>query len=232
MGYDVYLDDPQVIIQPGQIQLLPTGISATPPSGTYIRIAPRSGLTVKKNLHMLAGVVDPDYRGNITVIMHNFGTEPVTFHRGDKIAQLILENAVITDIIEVDLLTPTQRSTNRFGSTEKRPPMDYPPADQPVTTNPEIPTPMKPPDHDTPKISAAEMDALTNYLYLVFRMPYNIRFSDSPLDNQTFRTVSTFGQDGCLGFDLQTCKKFGLLKVNDCKRSTLCARIPRWRSEL
>ena len=69
VGYDVYLDQPQVTIQPRQIELLPTRISATPPTGTYIQIAPRSGLTVKKHLHTLAGVVDPDYRGNITVVI-------------------------------------------------------------------------------------------------------------------------------------------------------------------
>ena len=107
VGYDIYLDQPQVTIQPGQIQHLPIGISATPPSGTYIRIAPRSGLTVKKNLH------------TITVVMHNFGTEPVIFQSGDKIAQLILENVVITDIIEVNLLEPTQRSQNGFDSTNQ-----------------------------------------------------------------------------------------------------------------
>ena len=209
VGYDVYLDEAQVTIQPGEIQLLPTGISATPPTGTYIRIAPRSGLTVKKHLHTLAGVVDPDYRGNITVVMHNFGSDPVTFRRGDKIAQLILENAMITDIIEVDLLPLTQRHTQGFGSTDKKPPVDYPPADHPVTMNPEIPTPVEPPDHGKPAISAAEMDALTNDLHLVFRMPYNIGFSDLPLDNQNFREVSTYGKDACLGFDLQTCQNFG-----------------------
>ena len=110
--------------------------------------------------------------------------------------------------------------------------MDYPPADQPVTSTPELPTPVKPPDHSIPTVSAAEMEALTKDLHLVFRMPYNIGFSDSPLDNQTFRTVSTFGSNDYLGFDLQTCKSFGLPKVNDCKRSTPCTRLPRWRSEL
>ena len=139
---------------------------------------------------------------------------------------------MITDVIEVDILEPTQRNHSGFGSTDKRPSMDYPPADEPVTSTPELPTPVKPPDLHKPTISAAEMEALTKDLHLVFRMPYNIGFSDSPLDNQTFRTVSTFGRDECLGFDLHTCKNFGLPKVNDCKRSTPCARIPKWRSEL
>ena len=127
--------------------------------------------------------------------MHNLRTEPVTFQRGDKNAQLILENAVITDIIEVDLLELTQRSQNGFGSTNQLPPMNFPPADQSVTLNPEIQTPVEPPDHLAPTISAAEMKAITKDLHLIFCMPYNIGFSNSPLDNQTFWMVLTFGKD-------------------------------------
>ena len=77
------------------------------PAGTYIQIAPRSEMTMKRNLHTFAGVVDPDYRGNIKVVMHNFGS---TSHKhGDKIAQLVLENAMITDIVKVDHLQPLQQ---------------------------------------------------------------------------------------------------------------------------
>ena len=62
VGYDVYLDMPDITIKPGDLQLLPAGILARPPDGSYIQITPRSGLTVKQKLHTLAGVVDPDYR--------------------------------------------------------------------------------------------------------------------------------------------------------------------------
>ena len=105
--------------------------------------------------------------------------------------------------------------------------MNYPPADQPVMLNPEIPTPVEPPDHQAPTISVAEMEAIMKDLHLIFHMPYNIGFSASPLDNQKFQMVSTFGNDDYLGFDLQTCKSFGLPKVNDCKQSTPCEQIPR-----
>ena len=69
IGFDVYLDAPEVTIEPGKIQLLPTGLSIKPPPDAYICITPWSGLTVKHNLHSLAGVVDPDYWGNITVVL-------------------------------------------------------------------------------------------------------------------------------------------------------------------
>ena len=73
IGFDLYSDVETITVPPGGIQLIPTGIAAKCPSGSSLRIAPRSGLTVKRSLHTLAGVVDPDYTGNITVVMHNFG---------------------------------------------------------------------------------------------------------------------------------------------------------------
>ena len=63
-------------------------------------------------------------------------------------------------------------------------------------------------------------------------MPYDITLSDSPLDKQTFRTVSVMGTNATLGFDLRTCKHFGLPQVHKCLKSTQAAKLPRWRSEL
>ena len=53
-----------------------------------------------------------------------------------------------------------------------------------------------------------------------------------PLDNQTFWKIPLFGTDARLGFDIQMCPKFGMPKVHDCKKSTPCAQLPQWRSEL
>ena len=71
-GLDLHSDMDSFILQPGEIKVTLTGIAAKSPSGTYLRVAPRSGLTVKRNIHTLAGVIDPDYTGNIGVILHNF----------------------------------------------------------------------------------------------------------------------------------------------------------------
>ena len=168
VGYDVYLDEAEVTIAPGEIQLMSTRIAATRPAGTYIQIAPWSGLTVKRHLHTLAGVIDPDYQGNIIIVMHNFGTEPQTFHCSDKIAQMVLENAMTTGIVEVEHLQPSNWGQDGFGSTDERPPMDYSPADMPVTINPDIPTPVKPLDAQPPTISKAEVEAMTKDIHFIF----------------------------------------------------------------
>ena len=81
----------EVVIEPGGLKVILTGIAAKAPSGTYLRVAPRSGLTVKSQLHMIAGVVDPDYTGNIGVVLHNFGTTEQKIVRGERMAQLIPE---------------------------------------------------------------------------------------------------------------------------------------------
>ena len=179
---------------------------------------------VKNNLHTMAGVIDPDYTGTITVILHNFGDTPQTLSRGDKIAQMIMENAGTPIILEVNNLTPTLRGENSFGSTDERndrpdeeetlfPPVSLPPPD-----NPESPHPREPPKNVTPVISTLEKEAITKDIHLTFTPPYNISFSSSPLNNQTFRTVATFGTDECLGFDLRTCPHFGLPQVNNLQK--------------
>lgn len=97
--------------------LVPTGIGVQLPSGVYGRIAPRSGLTVKHGIHIGAGVIDPDYMGEVKVAMFNLGLKPVEFKKGDRIAQLILESCKVPDVIEVDDLMPTFRGERGFGST-------------------------------------------------------------------------------------------------------------------
>ena len=223
------------------MNLLPTGLAAKPPSGSYLRIAPRSGLTVKNSLHTLAGVVDPDYTGNITVVMHNFGTTPQTFQRGDKIAQIIVENASTPEMVEVKDHHSTSRSASGFGSTDKQPAITkptrppHPPSKDPTIKDHDLPENRKPPDKVPFAATAAAVEmnnSILTDLHLSFWMPYDLNLSNSPLDNQTFRTVATTGNDPKLGFDLHTCPNFGLPRVKDCKRSTPCAKLPRWRSEL
>jgi hypothetical protein len=73
--YDLYLDSQQpIIIPPGTIMPLPTGIAIECPTGNYARIAPYSRLTVKNNLTTMAGIIFPDYCGHVTpVLLQNFG---------------------------------------------------------------------------------------------------------------------------------------------------------------
>jgi len=103
-GFDLYSNDHYVVF-PGQRVVVSTGIGLQRlPTGTYGRIAPRSGLAVKHGLDVLAGVVDPDYRGEIKVVLLNTDVRtPFVIKPGYRIAQLILETYDATSqIVEVD----------------------------------------------------------------------------------------------------------------------------------
>lgn len=115
-GYDLYAPLP-VLIPTGGRQLVLTGIALAIPPGHYGRIAPRSGHALKLGLHILAGVIDEDYRGEIAVLALNTGHEPVRLPAGAKIAQLILERISTPEVVEVHALPTTDRGEAGFGST-------------------------------------------------------------------------------------------------------------------
>src|SRR5271155_5833085 len=89
-GYDLYSNE-SVMIFPRGRALVKTGISVAFSTECYGRIAPRSGLAVKSGLDVGAGVIDPDYRGEIMVLLFNHSDSSVGIKTGDKIAQMILE---------------------------------------------------------------------------------------------------------------------------------------------
>ena len=121
IGYDIYsaIETP-IIIPPGKLKVIPTNIAIKMPPNCYARIAPRSGMTVKQSITTLAGVIDPDFRGDIGVVLQNFGDTPQPIQPKQRIAQLILENAIDAEIIKVDKLDTTDRGKSGFGSTEQR----------------------------------------------------------------------------------------------------------------
>ena len=97
--------------------LVPTDLALAVPKGAYGRLAPRSGLAAKHFLSAGAGVVDPDYRGNVQVLLFNHSKEHYQVKRGERIAQLLLECVVTPEVIEEVDLSPTTRGENGFGST-------------------------------------------------------------------------------------------------------------------
>lgn len=98
--------------------MVPTDLSIACPPGTYARIAPRSGLAAKNFIDVGAGVVDADYRGNVTVILFNFGKSEFVVKKGDRIAQLILEKIAMAEVEETEGdLDVTARGEGGFGST-------------------------------------------------------------------------------------------------------------------
>lgn len=107
-----------VIIPPLQRKLIRTGLAIAMPVGVYGRIAPRSGLALKNGIDVLAGVIDPGYRGEIGVILYNTDQEcEFQVNRGDRIAQIIFETFHLVTFEETDNLENTIRSTGGFGSS-------------------------------------------------------------------------------------------------------------------
>ena len=116
VGYDLYSVD-EVVLSPSQRTLVGTGVAVVLPMKVYGRVAPRSGLTVKHGIHVGAGVIDPDYTGEIKVALFNLGDGPFEVKKGDIIAQLILERCETPYVREITEMSETQRGDGGFGST-------------------------------------------------------------------------------------------------------------------
>ena len=116
VGYDLAAAQTAVIPARGKV-LVKTGVSMSIPTGCYDRIAPSSGLALKEFIDVGAGVVDADSRGELGVVLFNFGNEDFKVNMGDKIAQLIFEKIKTPEILETDSLDETGRGEKGFGST-------------------------------------------------------------------------------------------------------------------
>lgn len=116
VGYDLCACDHETLM-PGQRSLILTGIAVAIPEGCYGRVAPRSGLANRFGADVLAGVIDPDYRGEVGVILINHGARDIIINPGDRIAQLILERCEVVQVVEVSDLDSTDRGAGGFGST-------------------------------------------------------------------------------------------------------------------
>jgi len=136
-GYDLFSCERHVI-EPMERKLVPVGVAIELPFGYYGRIAPRSGLAIKKGIDVLAGVVDSGFRGELSVVLINFNLPESLFQEtphsvayrsmfgaksrfvinpGDRIAQLIVERCYVADWKERSDLSRSQRDGGGFGST-------------------------------------------------------------------------------------------------------------------
>jgi dUTP pyrophosphatase len=111
--------DDDLILKVGSRTLVPTGLKIALPEGYEAQVRPRSGLAIKNGISVLnsPGTIDADYRGEINVILINFGNEDFVIKRGMKIAQMIIAPYIQAQLIEVELLSETTRGTGGFGST-------------------------------------------------------------------------------------------------------------------
>ena len=109
-----------VTLAPGERALVPTGIAIALPDGYVALVHPRSGLAIKHGVTMVnaPGTVDAGYRGELEIILINHDkSEPVSFKRGDRIAQLVIQKVERAEFIEVQDLPGSGRGTGGFGST-------------------------------------------------------------------------------------------------------------------
>ncbi|WKV09081.2 dUTP diphosphatase [Thermoanaerobacterium sp. CMT5567-10] len=119
-GMDLYAKVKEdVIIKPGEIKLIETGIMIQLPEGYEAQIRPRSGLALKNGITMLnsPGTIDSDYRGEIKLIIINLGKSDFIVKRGLRIAQMIINKVETPEILEVSELDDTKRGENGFGHT-------------------------------------------------------------------------------------------------------------------
>jgi dUTP pyrophosphatase len=117
-GYDLYActGGPSVDIGPN-VTLVPTGIAIEAPAGYDVQVRPRSGLA-RQGVMVVLGTIDADYRGEILVSMHTFGSlQSYTVHNGDRIAQLVVSSLAGLEVRPVDDLSPSGRAGGGHGST-------------------------------------------------------------------------------------------------------------------
>lgn len=119
-GFDLRSNlEEDLIIKPGKIVLVPTGIYIAVPEGYELQIRARSGLALKNGIGLVNGIgtIDSDYRGEIKVILINFGENDFVIKNGDRIAQAVLNKYERVDFEIVDELDETKRGTKGFGSS-------------------------------------------------------------------------------------------------------------------
>ena len=111
-----------LVVGPGDIQIVPTGLAMAVPEGYEAQIRPRSGLAAKHGITVLnsPGTIDSDYRGEIKVILINHGRVPFEIRRGDRIAQMVIAPVIQADLVIVDELPGSIRGEGGFGSTGRR----------------------------------------------------------------------------------------------------------------
>lgn len=117
-GFDLAASE-AVTIEPGKVALVPTGLALAIPAGYEGQVRPRSGLALRHGIGVLnaPGTIDADYRGEVKVILFNFGDEPFEVGPGSRIAQLVIQRVEPARFVLTDELDATERGAGGFGHT-------------------------------------------------------------------------------------------------------------------
>ena len=119
-GMDVFASvENDVVVPAGTTALIPTGFSIELPAGFEAQIRPRSGLAIKNSIGLMnaPGTIDSDYRGEVKIILTNFGKNDFVVKRGDRIAQMVIAKYERIEWEEAEQLSKTERGSGGFGST-------------------------------------------------------------------------------------------------------------------
>ena len=118
-GYDVRSAEEDFELRPGDIRSVGTGLIMELPPGLECQVRPRSGLAARFGITLpnSPGTIDPDYRGELKVLLQNGGSELVTLRRGERIAQLVFARFESPDVEEAEGFSQTERAGGGFGST-------------------------------------------------------------------------------------------------------------------
>lgn len=119
-GMDIFAAvESDIILQPGDITLIPTGYAVAIPPGFEAQIRPRSGLAFRYGIGLInsPGTIDADYRGEIQIPVIHLGKEPYTLRRGDRIAQMVIHRCYPAELKLVTKLDETDRNAGGFGHT-------------------------------------------------------------------------------------------------------------------
>jgi len=106
-----------VTLNPGEIRLIPTGLSISIPPGYEAQIRPRSGLALNHGIGMVntPGTIDSDYRGEVGIILINWGEDSFVVRRGDRIAQMVISRVYRAEVLVAGDLDATDRGSGGFG---------------------------------------------------------------------------------------------------------------------
>ena len=109
----------ELVLDRGELTLIPTGFAIALPQGYEAQIRPRSGLAITHGIGLInsPGTIDTDYRGEIKVALINLGPKPYTIHRGDRIAQMVFAKVEEARWVEVEDLSESARGDGGFGHT-------------------------------------------------------------------------------------------------------------------
>ena len=118
-GYDIRSAEGEVVLDPGEIRVVHTGLIMELPNGIECQVRPRSGLALNYGITLpnSPGTIDPDYRGELRIIVQNLGPKQVTLLRGERVAPLVFSLFETPEVLEVEELSETHRGESGFGST-------------------------------------------------------------------------------------------------------------------